>query len=395
PPPDSRELLPPLVACLPTAFMAPRPPPALMPILAPTLRQRVNFMSDSAEGWLPLLSWDEERAARLPDVVERMQLEAHPVSGELDLGDVRPAKYRRLDDETLHSRLDVDQYELSPLFVWCENDEHGETGAGWKLTELRSLEDAEDGAPWFDSVLEANDAASTHTIPVPQNNGHTSSHAAFSIPADEEDEDDGSYWAAYDRTPGRTPAQKHSPAPPASTSLQSGNRQRSQSELEYFARYGGVQPAMDGHDPDEETPDTAAPAPALAPAPVSLRPDNPPPQRTYVPLGLETNNLAPDKAHDSVLASANAQYMRDGPAGDLSMPRPISPTSSQGSVERLEEQAEVIVVTDRAQLGIKQHISTDIKSLFRLAKSAGMERSDFDEFIRRELDVLCLLEADE
>jgi hypothetical protein len=49
----------------------------------------------------------------------------------------------------------------------------------------------------------------------------------------------------------------------------------------------------------------------------------------------------------------------------------------------------------QAQRGIKMHISTDIKSLFRLAKSSGMDRAEFEEIIRRELDVLSLLEQDE
>ena len=50
---------------------------------------------------------------------------------------------------------------------------------------------------------------------------------------------------------------------------------------------------------------------------------------------------------------------------------------------------------DRAQFGIKQHISTDIKSLFRLAKSAGMDRGEFERIVRTELEVLGLMEEGE
>ncbi|KAI7012833.1 hypothetical protein KC355_g5283, partial [Hortaea werneckii] len=78
PQPDSRGLLPPLLACLPTAFLAPRPPPALLPLLAPVLRQKLNYISSGNDGWLPLLSWDKERAAKLPATVERIQVEPHP-----------------------------------------------------------------------------------------------------------------------------------------------------------------------------------------------------------------------------------------------------------------------------------------------------------------------------
>jgi uncharacterized protein (UPF0335 family) len=108
-------------------------------------------------------------------------------------------------------------------------------------------------------------------------------------------------------------------------------------------------------------------------------------------------------------ASVSSDSQLHIPAVDqnhLSMPRPISPTSSHSSVERLEEQAAAMSRDDpqqpsdsavalQAQRGIKMHISTDIKSLFRLAKSSGMDRAEFEDIIRRELDVLSLLEQDE
>ncbi|KAK0250001.1 hypothetical protein B0A54_15185 [Friedmanniomyces endolithicus] len=422
PPPDARELLPPLLACLPTAFLSPRPPPALLPVLAPILRQRVAFMSTSEQrtehGWLPLLQWDSEGAAKLPEVVERIQLEPHPVSGELELNDVRPAKYRRLDDETLHARLEVEQFELLPVFVWCENDEHGQTGPGWKLAELRTLEDRDDGTEWFVSIPEANDATNTHSIAVPPATNGVNGHRPSVIPADEdeqEEEDDGSYWAAYDRTPGaRTPAATRSPAPPNNNNT-SNNRQRTQSELEYFNRYGDVQPAMDGHDPDEEMPEEIRGESTLNGQ--ALNTDSqaqhlePPQSRSLYPL--DTHHK-PDGAHDSAIATALTQSLSGADA--LSMPRPISPASStHSSVDRLEEQAEAMSASasasnttadaekgdgrvhgdDRAQAGIKAHISTDIKSLFRLARSVGMERGEFVEVVGRELGVLGMFERDD
>lgn len=391
PPPNPRDLLPPLLACLPTAFLSPRPPPALLPLLAPILRQRMNFVASSTpsgnDGWLPLLSWDQQRASKLPAAVERMQIEPHPVSGEIELDDVRPAKYRRLDDETLHSRLEVEQFDLLPVYVWCESDEHGGTGPGWKLTELRSLEDLEDGTQWFDTPSEADDAANSQSIGVPQSNGSANGngHAAYAIPADTEDDDEDDYWGAYDRTPSQTPGQKHSPAPPTQSSLQASSRQRTQSELEYFARYGAeVQPAMDGHDPDEEHPElgeSTLTGDALVRAQARQ---------------LETSDGRPkDGPHDSATATSLERSLHT----DLSMPRPISPTSSHSSVDKLEERAAAMSSeddnNDRAQLGIKQHISTDIKSLFRLARSAGMQRKEFERIVRTELDVLGLMEQDD
>lgn len=340
----------------------------------------------TSDGWIPLLQWDSERAAKLPDVVERIQLEPHPVSGEIELDDVRPAKYRRLDEETLHSRLEVEQFELLPIFVWCQNDEHGETGPGWKLAELRALEDVDDGTEWYDSIIEANEAQNravhSRSMHVPT---QSDSNADSLIPAgqeeEEDEEDDGSYWAAYDRTPGRTPAQKRSPAPLAPAA---GSRPRTQSELEYFSRYADVQPAMDGHDPDEVMPEMSESS--LNGHALHFPPPSQSQQASLYPAD-------PPKAHDSAMATALTRSLNGG--DELSAPRPISPTSSHGSVDRLEERAAAISTADRAMVGVKQHISTDIKSLFRLARSAGMEREEFEEQVRRELSVLSLLEQDD
>ena len=311
-----------------------------------------------------------------------MQLEPHPVSGEVELDDVRPAKYRRLDEETLHSSLEVEQFELLPVFVWCENDEHADGGPGWKLAELRSLEDMDDETEWCDTISEANDAAPPQSLAVPEIGGNGSRGARS-----EQTDDDDDYWAAYDHTPGRTPAQKHSPAPAALASTQAAPRGRSQAELDYYARYGAeVQPAMDSHDPDE----------------------------VHAELGESTlngNTLLSSQTHQGQDSNRPASrpngtslFPADPAAAtlqpqDVEAPRPISPTSSHSSsIERLEEKAAAMSeaeAPDRAQLAIQQHISTDIKSLFRLAKASGMERRDFERLVRRELEVLPMLEQDD
>ncbi|KAK5174155.1 uncharacterized protein LTR77_001235 [Saxophila tyrrhenica] len=389
PPPNSRDLLPPLLACLPTAFVSPRPPPALLPLLSPLLRQRVNFLAGNAprsDGWLPLLSWDAERAEKLPPVIERMQLEPHPVSGEVELDDTRPAKYRRLDEETLQSRIEVEQFELLPIFVWCETDEHGGTGAGWKLSELQSLEDLDDDTEWFDTILEATDAASARAAPqVRQDSGQNQQEP--SQPKDAEEDDD--YWASYDRTPSRTPAPQQAAAPAAPPTAQAAaGRQRTQSELDYYARYGAeVQPAMDAYDPDEEHPELGESSlnGSALPHSQSQQTDG----RTSRPNGT------------SLFPASSPPEQR------VSAPEPISPiSSSTSSIERLETKAaemselssqrgSVSRGSDRAQMAVKQHISTDIKSLFRLAKSSGMERKEFERIVKTELDCLSMMEQDE
>ena len=308
-----------------------------------------------------------------------MHLEPHPVSGEVELDDVRPAKYRRLDEETLQSRLEVEQFELLPIYVWCETDDPESPGPGWKLSELRSIEDVDDddGGDWHDGVPEANDAASKREASVPQIQGNDSGRLQPSTsqqPCGEDEDDD--YWASYDRTPGRTPAQKQSPAPPA----QAGNRQRTQSELDYYAWYGAeVQPSMDAHDPDEDHPELGE---------STLRGDS-------LVQNRQQQSGRPDSrpSGTSMFPAEPAQRKETS----VEAPRAISPTLSNGSsIERLESRAaEMSEGSDRAQLAVKQHISTDIKSLFRLAKSSGMERSDFERVVKTELECLSLLERDE
>ena len=46
-------------------------------------------------------------------------------------------------------------------------------------------------------------------------------------------------------------------------------------------------------------------------------------------------------------------------------------------------------------MGIKQHISTDIKSLYRLARSAGIDREEFERIVKTELDVIGFMDNDD
>jgi hypothetical protein len=219
-------------------------------------------------------------------------------------------------------------------------------------------------------------------------------------PAQEEDVDDDSYWAAYDRTPGQTPQQKRSPAPMTSGRTQIGP---TQSELDYFARYASeVQPALDAHDPDEEIP---------AAGESTLKGNTLDYTRAPQTEPLETSNIGPG-GYDSSLPPAYPPNGTNGTNGignvgndspqrtdaieqrgyaELSHPRPSS-SASTNSVERLERKAENY---SQAEIAIKQHISTDIKSLFRLAKASGIDRQEFERIIQRELEVLPLLEQED
>lgn len=387
PPPDSRELLPPLLACLAVSGKAKEAPPGLLPLVSPILRQRLQLVA--TDDWLSLLCWDRDVAAKLPQVIEKIHVEPHPASGEIELEDPDQILYRRSDPETLHTRLVLSEFGIIPTYLWCTG---GEGGNRWLLAELRGIEDAEDGTEWFESLGKANEAGFRRK---PLNsNGYPTQQATLQPEPqqEEEDDDDGSYWAAYDQTPNtRTPAQKRSPAPQTNNRTQIGP---TQSELEYFARYASeVQPALDAHDPDEESPAAGESTLNGNALDYTRAPQSEP---------LETSNLGPN-GYDSSLpppyvngssgesGTEHIESVDEAQHAALNHPRPSSSSSSR-SVERLEREA---ASHSQAELAIKQHISTDIKSLFRLARASGIDREEFERIIQRELEVLPLLEREQ
>lgn len=388
PRPDVRDLLPPLLACLSTASASKDVPPGLLPLLSPILRQRVQLLA--SDEWLSLLSWDKTVGERLPQVIEQLHVEPHPASGEIEVEEPDHIQYRRSDPETLHSRLVLGEYSLVPTYLWCTG---GEGGNRWLLAELRGTEDVEDGTEWFESLGEANEAGfrrkSLKTNGLPS---QPAIHKPEPEPqvAQEEEEDDGSYWAAYDRTPGQTPQLKRSPAPQTTGRTQIGP---TQSELEYFARYANeVQPALDAHDPDEEMPETGESTLNGNALDYTRGPQTEPLETTnFGPNGYDSS-IPPVPSNGTINGNNGAYlgYLEEDQSIALNHPRPAS-SASTNSVERLERKAENY---GQAELAIKQHISTDIKSLFRLAKASGIDREEFERIIQRELEVLPLLEQE-
>ncbi|KAB8226083.1 hypothetical protein BDV33DRAFT_162875 [Aspergillus novoparasiticus] len=364
-PPDPRTLLPPLLACLPTAFVSPLPPPALLPLLSPVLRQRVQVLSSLAaspsESWLRLLCWDSGKAERLQTVVAETSFEPHPVSGEIELPDEVPVEYKRVDEETLQSRVLLSDYRLKAIYLWCPNDKDG-GGPGWRIAELLPHEDSSaDGDVWSASIGEANSHSKERLMEDALRAAEKEEEAAKV----EEDDDDADYWAQYDATPGRTPSVK-TPAPNARSALQ----HQGMSEASYFSRYADVQPAMDNHDPSEEQPELG---------PSSLGGD------------LLASLLKPHAGNE---ASENP-LQRNG-HGDtdraLNHPRPSSASSnSSEAVAKLESEAEN---QSACEVGVKQHISSNIKSLFRLARATGITRAEFQSLVRTELELLNVSDDD-
>ena len=392
---ELHELIIPVLACLPTAFFSPSPPPALLPLLSPILRQRVHLLSHNASealsqgSWLKLLTWSSERAERLTDVVSRLQLEPHPVSGELELfGDINDPDagkvwYRRLDEETVQARCDVKQYNLGFIFVWAVNDtgsvslEHAANGSAqdaWKTAEVIPLEGDEnlELEGWQDDLTKAehNESRSMQAVANGRLAARWHGERLTPKPAITADDDDD-YWASYDRTPGKaTPVQ---PRAPSLADIFGGVP----SEQEYFARYSEVQPAMDPHDPDEDAGtgewDTV---PGATPGQAH--------DRTATDFSTFMNlNDAIEKSPTSDIAMPTGQRMPAPETSSLLNGRQSPPSPTVASLERSVSEA-----STAAETTVKHHISHELKSLFRLAQGVGMERDEFAELVQRELEVL-------
>lgn len=379
-PPQTEQLLSPLLASLPAAGVAPTPPTALLPLLSPILRQRVQLLSGaSSDPWLPLLCYDSAKISQLEKAVRNEKLEPHPVSGEVEVDweyDVQ-TRYKRVDEETLQALVTITDLDLSVRLVWCVNDEVG-GGDGWRIGEVGVLDGSESnwGAP---SIPDAENTFETTTHASTQNPKVGTNGNGFHVTEEEEDDDDD-YWNQYDKTPGgNTPAPKEDSSKTAPmTSLGATD------DDSYYARYGSVQPAMDNHDPDEAEQNGNIES-TLG--------------RDHVTRELQSTIASAQPPEPSETPSACSEppaYTNgvDGQNDGLLQPRPSSSSSSNGSetVERLERHA---AGREQSELGIKQHIGTSIKSLWRLAKVAGIERSEFDRLVRTELDCLSIMDEDD
>ena len=382
PPPAPHSLLPPLLACLPTAFASTRPPPVLLPLLSPILRQRVQLLSDSAsspsDSWLTKLSWDSAKAESLASIVEGEAFELHPVSNEIEFDDVHVAGYRRLDEETLQSRVEIKDLGLTVIYLWCVGDEAG-GGDGWRVAEVLPLE-GRDGTPsaWSDTIGEAdeacqgNKASQTPAKAASSRSSTVVANGVHSDPVDGEDDDDD-YWAQYDNAPTSTPGPQPSPAPPASTrALRHG---RTASEAEYFSQYADVQPEMDNDDPST---DKNLIGKSSLNGNVITSASDPTPQPP--PVAVSTRKDLDSSAEIPVLSPTTTTTEH---------PRPQTSSSDAGSssavVGKLEGSA---TLQSQTELAVRQHIASTMKSLYRLARSTGMGMPEFEGTIKTELEVL-------
>jgi len=368
PAPDPHSLLPPLLACLPTSFASPRPPPALLALLSPILRQRLNLHTSASprENWAALLCWDAGKGEVLKDKIEQAVFEPHPSSGEIEVGDTEQITYKRFDEETLRAQIPLVDWPFTALYLWCTGSDEGNA---WKLAELLPIDhELQKDPSWSSSIAHANESSRerlvNEALQEADKAANTRTQRNLSVPQAEEDD----YWAMYDKSPGRTPARK-----PSVEAKRNGS-----SEEDYYARYGTVQPAMDGHDPDEEMEDAGE----------STLKGN-----ALQHLLSRHSDAHADRSPPPYQGSSDKPSEEKEKEVEVNHPVPSSP-SSKGSetVARLEQHAERY---GASEIGIRQHIGTSLKSMYRLARSAGMDREEFERIVQRELETLSILDRDD
>lgn len=300
--------------------------------------------------------------------------ELHPASGEIDFGDVEDISYRRLDEETLQSRVILTDLGLIITYLWCEGDQEG-GGNGWRVSEIRPVKGGTEVAAknWCPTISDADDKAKEDMMEeaIRQGEDHSAMHGMHNNDAaigdeQEDDEDDDDYWAQYDKTP----APQRTSAPPSD----SNKHIRTTSDSGYFDRYSQVQPEMDNDDPSEDR------------AAIGVSTLNGDVMASSMRTELEADN-APAQGIYALPNGFGAAIANEG----ISHPT-ASPPACPAAVSRLEESAESQSV---AEVAVKQHVSTSIKSLFRLCRSSGVERSDFDRMVRTELQTLSMMEEDD
>ena len=341
-------LLGPLLASLPTAAISPQPPTALLPILSPILRQRVQLLSGaSTDPWLSLLCYDTTKASQLDSIVKSERLEPHPVSGEIEVDWAElSVRYKRIDTETFQALALLPELGLSVRLVWCVNDELG-GGDGWRVGEVDVFEDS--ALAWGDSSIKSAEITFKSMSDGSKAGVPTLAPVANE---DDEDDDDDDYWNQYDKTPvGQTPG----PKPTTPTVGAHAD------EEEYYAQYSTVQPAMDSHDPDEQD---------------------------------QQGEIQSSLGRDEITRQLQSNLDGASEPREILQPRPSS-SNSTSSVERLEARAEAQSNRDPSEIGVRQHIGTSIKSLYRLAKVAGIEKEEFERLVKRELEVLALIDHED
>ena len=286
-------------------------------------------------------------------------------------------RYRRVDAETMWARIELVGLGLWMRCLYCVGDSEGPVD-GWRIGEVGVLGSTESEGEWFEGLEAAEAAFKTGKVDGGPVVGVPT--VAEPVQDDEDEDDDAAYWAQYDATPAATPGPDNRSPAPASVRQAPGNGSSQVdggAEDAYFAQYAGVQPALDAHDPDE--------AAANGEVESSLGAQH---EREFtIPAALGNGN-----------GSGITEVERAGRERDaqIEQPRPRSAGSSasgrSAAVEVLEEKVER---EGRHDTAVRQHIGASVKSLYRLARAAGMGRGEFRALVETELAVVGVEEDDD
>lgn len=315
--------MPALLAHLPLSITSLQPPPSLYPLLAPIMRQRVSLLLPSlpsADSWVSLLSWSTDDGSRLSAHLASQDLAPHPVSGSFEIGNLKLSGYRKEDEETMKSSIQLPDWGLEIHYIWVANDPDGEDD-GWKVIDLHSTSVTHD-SKWFTTIGGAAEAFLEAKVSPQQKTPVLN----FEMPTQnlqnfvEENEDE--YWDSYDCTPARTPSVP--------------NRTTANDEASYFDSYSNVE--------------------------------------TVIKSELEGRQPRNDMQAFSPRSS------------EVSVAASTPPTNVSSYMQSS--------VHTQSDIAIKQHISATMKSLYRLARGAGIDREEFGSLVRTELTMTTMFDEE-
>ncbi|KAK6513681.1 hypothetical protein TWF506_008120 [Arthrobotrys conoides] len=422
PPPTLSSLLPAFLAQLPASFASPKPPPSLPPLLTPLTRSRLTHLSfglTTENSWLSLLTWSSTPS-------DGQSLQEHLASQDYYFLHQPPSPntfvnkgYRRLDSETLQCLISVSELEVVVLYQFVADDlvsEEGEIGNAWKVHDVRLADDEEEvflSAGQFWSTI---DAAEEEFRNLPKyggyysygNSNNNNPQQSYGQEADNDSDDD--YWGRYDdeetesvagdedARPAVTHHQQQLQQPQSHVQIAASmlarrvlqeqtdeqQEEADKEEEEYYARYANVEPVLDNPTPTvSQTTGTEG-----VDRRDSISTNLTSTSTTFDAQTMSTPLTAFTHPSTKVSPVMQATTLANHPAvtssNSHSHPKPEIATAKR-VVAGLESAAEVHT---HSEVAIQQHVSTSVKSLYRLWKAGGMDCEEFGRFLEREVEVL-------
>lgn len=388
---------------------SPPPPPSLYPLLAPILRSRLHHLADSTESWISLLSWNAHHGQQLASHLASAAPAA--AAGERALAVARGIQ--RTDQETLKAAVELCDWGLEVVYLWCTNDPDGEDD-GWRVLELHPATtttipaadaDAcgEDGK-WYPTIAEAEEASASNRLKAGGRRAFAAASAAssYNAPMEEEGEgsndDDDDYWNMYDHaSASETSAAAAAPEQPEEAQAQAQGRApagedsnvwHSPSEDTYFSRYAEVVPALDC---GASSPPVSGMCRRNSMSTATTANSTSTPPTTIAAVSPATTTATPPRCPTAATTIAATNTNNNHNNTNITN----SSTATAAAAEAAPGYPHPQMDTTETEVAVKQHVSMSIKSLYRLAKAAGIGRDEFENIVHTELSVLSMMDEDD